>query len=135
MNRELRIDFPVGDEEESFIEFELERRRVRVPVGVLLLLRELLLRELAESTISREEFYRSGYLLRRILEKRIDYYITRKLQKVIAVVATLSITTITSLHAIRVGFESGFPSVILAGITLLSFTLYWVWKLSKISQL
>ena len=122
-------------EDQEFVEIEVEKRRIKVPVGVVLILESLLKRyieDIEEDIITREEFYRSGYFLRRIPEERIRYYIRRQISKVVTIVATLAITTIVSLHAIIAGIDANFPPTIAAGAMLFALTLYWLWKTSKV---
>jgi len=119
-------------ESQEFIEIEVERERIKVPIEIVLVLERLLSRYIEEDVVTREEFYRSGYFLRRILEKRIRYYIRRQISKVTTVVATLAITTIVSLHALIVGIDANFLPTILAGAMLFTLTLYWLWKASKV---
>ncbi|MHA1583141.1 MAG: hypothetical protein ACTSYM_11700 [Candidatus Baldrarchaeia archaeon] len=126
--REIEED----NKDQEFIEIEVEKRRIKVPVVELL---ESLLRryiEDIEEDITTQEFYRSGYFLRRIPEERIRYYIRRQISKVVTIVATLAITTIVSLHAIIAGIDANFPPTIAAGAMLFTLTLYWLWKTSKV---
>ncbi|RLI82107.1 hypothetical protein DRP04_04715 [Archaeoglobales archaeon] len=54
--------------------------------------------------------------------------VLRQKLKVVAIVATLVVTTIISLHAVMVGLDTNFPPTVAAGAMLLALTLYWLWR-------